>query len=77
MVGATATNECMRSLDILMSACRELGVPIATHKCKGPSACLTFLGIEVDTQHLELRLPEEKLDRLKKVFSGVAPSQKL
>ena len=68
MVGAPATNECRRSLDILMSACRELGVPIATHKCEGPSACLTFLGIEVDTQNLELRLPEEKLDYLKKLL---------
>lgn len=68
VVGAPATNECRRSLDILMSACRELGVPIATHKCEGPSACLTFLGIEVDTQNLELRLPEEKLDRLKKLL---------
>ena len=49
MVGAPATNECKRRLDILMSACRELGVPIATHKCEGPSACC----IEVDTQNLE------------------------
>ena len=70
MVGAPATNECMRSLDILMSACRELGVPIATHKCEGPSACLTFLGIEVDTQNLELKLIAEAV-------SGVVPSQKL
>ena len=68
VVGAPATNECMRSRDILMSACRELGVPIATHKCEGLSACLTFLVIEVDTQNLELRLPEEKLDRLKKLL---------
>ena len=31
----------------------------------GPITCLTFLGIEVDSEQLELRLPEEKLQRVK------------
>ena len=32
-----------------MDACRDLGVPLATAKCEGPTSCLTFLGIEPDT----------------------------
>lgn len=44
--------------------CAELGVPIADHKTEGPTTCLTFLGIEVDTRVGELRLPAEKLSRL-------------
>ena len=45
--------------------CRELGVPLASHKCEGPATRLTFLGIEIDTIRGLLRLPAEKLERLR------------
>ena len=38
-----------------------MGFPVAHEKIEGPSTSLTFLGIEIDTQSSELRLPEEKL----------------
>ena len=41
-----------------------LGVPIAEHKRNGPTTCLVFLGITIDTLEGELHLPEEKMDRL-------------
>ena len=41
---------------------KELGVPLATHKLVGPTTCLTFLGIEIDTLAMELRLPQKKLN---------------
>lgn len=37
--------------------CQILGVPMAVHKRKGPTTCLIFLGIEIDTVAGELRLP--------------------
>lgn len=40
-------------------------------KLEGPSTCLTFLGIEVDTQAFQLRLPEEKLTRLRGLLNSV------
>ena len=33
-------------------------------KLEGPATCLTFLGIEVDTEAMELRLPEMKVGLL-------------
>ena len=48
-----------------MEWCERLGVPIASHKTEGPSLVLTFLGIEVDTDKLEIRLPPAKLHQLK------------
>jgi len=47
--------------------CKELGVPATEEKMVGPITCLTFLGIEVDLEKLELHLPEEKLQRLKQM----------
>ena len=52
------------SLSRLCRLCGELGVPIAEHKTDGPTTCLVFLGIEIDTVAGQLRLPDEKLQRL-------------
>ena len=38
---------------------------ISKEKLEGPTTQIEFLGIVIDTERLELRLPEEKLTRLK------------
>ena len=48
--------------------CELLGFPVAPHKVEGPSTSITFLGIEVDSCRFELRLPAEKLSRLRSVL---------
>ena len=63
--GHPHSTECMENLDLLVEICDILGFPIAVDKREGPATCLIFLGIEVDTTLLELRLPTHKLDRLK------------
>ena len=40
-------------------------MPIASHKTEGPATLVTFLGIQIDTCKGELRLPLEKLQRLR------------
>ncbi len=55
---------CQRHLDILNRECVRLGVPIADHKRDGPTTQLTFLGIEIDTEAGQLRLPAMKLTRI-------------
>ena len=47
---------------ILTSTFEILGVPIEYSKLKGPSSCVTYLGIEIDTESLQIRLPSEKLN---------------
>ena len=63
-MGPPHTVVCQQNLDLIMASCAELGVPLATDKLEGPTHCLTFLGIEVDTQDGTLRLPADKLSRL-------------
>ena len=38
------------------------------HKTEGPSTLLVFLGILIDTETFELRLPAEKLSRLQEAM---------
>ena len=40
-------------------------MPVADRKVEGPDTSLVFLGIQLDTEAGELRLPREKLTRLK------------
>lgn len=65
IIGPPGAPDCAEALDILNRTCTELGVPIAEHKRDGPTTCLTYLGIEVDTKASQLRLPQEKLRRLR------------
>ena len=63
-MGAPATSECQHNLSLILDRCETLGVPIAPEKLVGPSTCLTFLGIEIDTEEGVMRLPAEKLARI-------------
>lgn len=56
--------QCQEALSTLERECVRLGVPLADHKKDGPTTCLTFLGIEIDTLAGILRLPQGKLQRL-------------
>ena len=64
------SRECAEALAIIRQACTRLGVPLAEHKQEGPTTCLTFLGIEVDTTASQLRLPGDKLRRLQALLEG-------
>ena len=41
-----------------------LRVPIAPHKTVGPTVQLQFLGIFIDTDRMEAKLPDDKLSRI-------------
>ena len=63
MVGPPDSLVCSSARDITLSLCESLGMPVATNKVEGPSSTQMFLGIEIDSQLLELRLPATKLHK--------------
>ena len=63
-VGAPDSGECDFNCRVISHFCSLLGVPLAKDKCEGPTTCLTYLGIEVDSVAFQLRLPQDKLGRL-------------
>ncbi len=66
-MGASGSGECAFNAQVMSHMCERLGVPLAPEKCEGPTTCLTFLGIEIDTVALELRLPAQKLVHLRRL----------
>ena len=61
VLGNSGSDECVQNLLALVKWAEWLGFPLVVEKVEGPSTTLTFLGIEIDTNALILRLPEEKL----------------
>ena len=68
--GAPGLSDCADSLQMLIEMCRYLGIPLAEEKVEGPSTCLTFLGIEIDTVTEEVRLPSRKVGELGELLGG-------
>ena len=76
VAGIGQTKECQNSLDTLIRLCEILGVPLAADKIAGPAYILAVLGIEFDTEQLLLRLPPEKLIRLRQMLAEWARKKK-
>ena len=57
-----------QQLDCLLAAFSDLDVPIAEEKLEGPGTVVTFLGVEVDTEAMVLRLSQRKIIVLKELI---------
>ena len=69
IVGPPGSGVCGNSLSVALDTCSQLGVPVAAEKTVGPATVVTFLGVEVDTVEMELRLPLRKLQKLKELVA--------
>ena len=70
LVGAPGSPECAESLAKLLEIFAELGLPVALDKLEGPVCQLPFLGFELDSILMEVRLPVEKLAALNMVVTS-------
>ena len=61
VTGSPNTAECSQHLNSLTSLCNLLHIPLAEDKLEGPSTQLAYLGILLDSEALEARLPLDKL----------------
>ena len=77
ILGPPASNVCQQRLDAVKQVCDMLGVPLALEKVEGPTTCLSFLGITLDTVNMEARLPEEKLQRIQLLVTEWLDKKKL
>ena len=69
IVGSPGSCVCGDNLSVALHTCSQLGVPVVAEKTVGPANVVTFLGVEVDTVEMELRLPLRKLEKLKELVA--------
>ena len=70
LIGAPNSDECKHALSTLLGIFSYLGSPVAEEKLEGPTVSLTFLGLQLDTMNMELRLPAERVSALHKLISS-------
>ena len=54
-MGPPHSHTCQQNLDTIKQICDILGVPLALENVEGPTTCLSFLGITLDTTAMEPR----------------------
>ena len=68
---------CQQQLDLFLSLCTYLGIPIAPEKTCGPITSLSFAGIKLDSILLEARLPHDKIEKCVSLISELCHRKKV
>ena len=68
---------CIAAQAELVGLLRYLGFHVAFDKLVHPSTCVTYLGIEIDSSTLELRLPSGKLEKLRNSVSSALARKRI
>lgn len=59
--GDKTVSACSAIMAIFYQISSELGVPLADEKTEGPAEVITFLGLELDSNKMEIRIPLAKI----------------
>ena len=72
--GPLGSSVCQHNLNRSIYYFSNLGIPLHRDKQEGPSMCLTILGIDLDSLHLQAPLPQDKFDRITALLEEWPPS---
>lgn len=56
VLGPPNSDKCRSDLKVALETCGELCMPVAEEKTMGPATVLALLGVELDSELLQLRL---------------------
>ena len=62
--GPWDSDQCFENMNIIIEVFKQLGVPLAPEKIVGPTTCIVYLGITIDSIRMEIHLPEDKFQDL-------------
>jgi hypothetical protein len=70
---------CTKSSDLtgFLIFAEKLGIPIKQEKTVFPTTKLTYLGVELDSELMEVRLPQDKLEKLRTILSFFSHRKKI
>ena len=69
-LGDPGAVDCRDHLQIMKVVCEEAGMPTEPEKKEGPTMVLSFLGMELDSDQMVIRLPEGKLQLLQSTLQS-------
>jgi hypothetical protein len=71
LFGPPDSDTCARSLKKFFILADDLNIPIKHSKTVYPSTTVELHGVEVDTSRMEMRLPQDKLDKAFDLLNGL------
>ena len=69
VLGPGGSDRCGKALKTSLQLSQSLGLAVASHKTEGPSTEISFLGILINTKQMVLRLPQDKIVRLRTLIA--------
>ena len=76
-VGKANSLECKGLMSVFSTVCDELGVPLAAEKTIGPATVIIFLGLEIDTKEMVVKILMETMTETKEKLAFVLNSKKV
>lgn len=74
--GKKNTKDCQTIMKHFQACMLELGVPIAREKTEGPTTVLVFLGLELDSDEMVVRVPMNKVHEIIQKIETVLSKRK-
>ena len=62
--GPANSTTCSKNLNIMLALCDKINALIKLSKVEGPTTCLTFLGIQINTTTMEASTTSERKESL-------------
>ena len=75
LIIAPTYSSCLSTLNLFISICQDIGVPLAPDKTVGPSQVLEFAGIRLDTVQMVASLPPDKIDKFSSAIQNMLESK--
>lgn len=76
-IGPGGSRVCATLLRTMERVAADFGVPLAPEKTEGPVTEIRFLGIMIDSDRMECRLPEDKVADLRLVVGAAMGARKI
>ena len=69
-VGPPGSEICKNNMNVMHDTYEMAGLPVEPEKDEGPATKIGVLGLELDSDALEVRLPAEKLSHLRATLAS-------
>lgn len=77
LAGPANSHQCRSLVEVFESTCQELGVPIAEEKSVDPTTIMVFLGLEIDTNEMSVRIPVHRIVELQALLHKYISRKKM
>lgn len=75
--GRIGTSECSHIMEVFFECTKNLGIPIAGDKTEWPTTEIVFLGLQINTKEMIVRIPKGKIEEIVIKVKEILQKQKV